>query len=244
MTETGKAKVIDKIRKLLALGQSPNENEASNAMAKAMALAMEYELDLSDVEQTKEVNSIGELSLTGVRSGIAHWERNLMNGVCRSLNCKALRSRTTNMRGTARQEWFCIGGESDSIVVQFLYSYLKEALHTLSDIHMKGLDFYNNNQRKKYRESYMLGATATVLNKVHDKYVQEVPQTEAVTALMVRKDTAVDNYLESIGCKTIKRRQHNVEARAYMSGKVEGASIGVNQAMKQGKAPQRNLQLN
>ena len=44
-----KAKVLDKIRKLLALATSQNENEAAAAAEKAQALIAEYNLTAQDL---------------------------------------------------------------------------------------------------------------------------------------------------------------------------------------------------
>lgn len=56
-------RIIDKVRKLFALGTSPNEHEAAAAVAKARALLEEYDLT---------IESIGDLtadSRTGIRKG-------------------------------------------------------------------------------------------------------------------------------------------------------------------------------
>lgn len=42
-------KIVEKIKKLLALSKSPNENEAMAAALKAQALMAKYEIDLSQV---------------------------------------------------------------------------------------------------------------------------------------------------------------------------------------------------
>ena len=42
-------RIIEKVRKLLALSQSDNEHEAAAAAAKAQALLSEYNLSMSDV---------------------------------------------------------------------------------------------------------------------------------------------------------------------------------------------------
>ena len=44
-------KILDKIRKLLALSKSPNENEAAVALAMAQELMLRYNIDNIDLEQ-------------------------------------------------------------------------------------------------------------------------------------------------------------------------------------------------
>jgi len=48
--------ILDMIRRLLALGQSPNENESASAIAKAEKMMAEYNVSLAEVEGTDETN--------------------------------------------------------------------------------------------------------------------------------------------------------------------------------------------
>lgn len=53
MTNEKLDKVIDKVRKLLALGSSPNENEAAAAVAKAQELLAAYDLSMESIQDLK-----------------------------------------------------------------------------------------------------------------------------------------------------------------------------------------------
>lgn len=73
-------KVLDKIKKLLALGQSTNPHEAANAVCKAQQLMQEYQLTMQDVELT----SIGEVAtkMTNTSRKQPRWHVGLIHVVC------------------------------------------------------------------------------------------------------------------------------------------------------------------
>lgn len=243
-----KDKVMDKIKKLLALGKSPNEGEATNAMAHAQALLMKHNLSMEEISD-EEISDVIEQDVTGERSGIARWEQDLMGSIASSLNCRMIKSKYhvphkyDPYKYIARQKWRVVGSEADCVVTKYLIEYLKDALHSLTDTHMKGMDLYGND-RKRYRESYMLGACRTVCLKVRDKYKEEMPDSEEMFALVRKKDQAVQDYLDALGCRTMKARRNKVDFGAFGNGLKDGDNIGINQAVRGGDAPQRNLQLN
>nr|WP_321466782.1 DUF2786 domain-containing protein [uncultured Desulfobulbus sp.] len=73
-------KILDKIKKLLALGQSTNPHEAANAVSKAQQLMQEYQLTMQDVELT----SIGEVAtkMTNTSRKQPRWHVGLIHVVC------------------------------------------------------------------------------------------------------------------------------------------------------------------
>ena len=64
MTDAPSDAILAKVRKLLALGESPSEAEAASALAKAQALLARYGLSLSDVEP--ETSEVTEATLVGL----------------------------------------------------------------------------------------------------------------------------------------------------------------------------------
>ena len=75
--------IIAKIRKLLALAQSPNEHEAALAAAKAQALLTEYALTLDDVEESEFVEA--EVFLPGEQ-----WRLILLSVMAQVNSCRIL----------------------------------------------------------------------------------------------------------------------------------------------------------
>lgn len=86
-------KVIDKVRKLLALGTSPNEHEAASAVSKAQALLEAYDLTMESVEDLKsdKRTSIGKGDFFGqsleTRGKTDGWKKDLFSAVAYSFDC-------------------------------------------------------------------------------------------------------------------------------------------------------------
>ena len=58
-----KKKVLDKIKKCLALGQSANEHEAAQALKQAQALMEKYEVNAADIDLSQVSEQIGNGAL-------------------------------------------------------------------------------------------------------------------------------------------------------------------------------------
>ena len=85
-------KILNKIKKCLALGASPNPNEAAVAMRQAHALMRQHGVDAHHVTMSE----IGESKVdvrTMARDKPAHWEASLAALVGKAFGCKMLISR-------------------------------------------------------------------------------------------------------------------------------------------------------
>lgn len=91
MEKVDLAKVIDKVRKLLALGQSPNEHEAALAVAKAQELLAQYDLTMESIGDLKadKRTSIrkAEAATIATEGKTDGWKAELFEAVARSSDC-------------------------------------------------------------------------------------------------------------------------------------------------------------
>lgn len=86
---TERERIIRKIKRCLALGESSNANEAEMAMRQAQAMMRTYRLSEIDIE----VQSVGcEEHNTGL-TRMSDWQRGLANAAAQAFNCKMLMSR-------------------------------------------------------------------------------------------------------------------------------------------------------
>lgn len=77
-------KIVDKIRKLLSLAQSPNEHEAALAAKKAQELLAQHNLSLSEVEGKEEEDDVGEGNF---ETASQPWQRRICSGVAKLYFC-------------------------------------------------------------------------------------------------------------------------------------------------------------
>lgn len=85
-------KILSKIKKCLALSNSPNPHEAAVAMSQAQALMRKYGVDAHHVVMS-EVGEASTKSRTMARDKPTHWEALLVATVGRAFGCKVVMNR-------------------------------------------------------------------------------------------------------------------------------------------------------
>jgi hypothetical protein len=128
-------KVIDRVRKLLALGTSPNENEAALAVAKAKELLEKYDLTMESVENLKADprTSIGKSG--GVMKTTAGkpdgWKAELFQAVADTSDCYTATDYTwekTSRQNREVRHYKLIGFKHDVELATYALNYLIQAI--------------------------------------------------------------------------------------------------------------------
>jgi len=130
-------KIVEKINKLLALGQSSNENEAKVALGKARELMGLHKLTERDI--TKKDNKVIEMEIPGTSRG--SWRKSLLVTLSKYNCCSIIIDSRYNGK---RFESFLliVGNKLDCEIVRNMYVYC-----------LKVID-YNVKQLKKQNKSY------------------------------------------------------------------------------------------
>jgi hypothetical protein len=98
-----KSRIIEKIKKCLALSRSANEHEAATALRQAQKLMQQYQIEMSDVD----MSDIAEYGIAAtVARKPACWENNLMCAISEAFGCELVFR--SFRQGKAR--WVFIGG--------------------------------------------------------------------------------------------------------------------------------------
>ena len=90
------SKLIDKIKKLIALSDSPNEHEAQSAMLKAQLLMAKHNVDMADVQGSnllEEAVIFGEMMDTVYTD--SYWKLNLANVIAENFRCHGFGRKST-----------------------------------------------------------------------------------------------------------------------------------------------------
>ena len=131
-----KEKAIDKIKKLLALSKSPNENEAAAALAKAIEICLEHDISIGDVEAIPQDETIEHKDICAMRQKTPAWEMSLSNGLARLFGCRVLMKGYTSF-GTKAAKLQFVGYTSDVEICIYVYEYLKRQVSRLTTAHIK-----------------------------------------------------------------------------------------------------------
>lgn len=123
MEDKKMADIKDKIKKLLALATSPNENEARAALLKARELMAKYKLEEYDLESKKDASVVDELvgvSCTAMTNG---WITQLATEIAKRYCCTPFIQR----RIGGKRRWIgFIGLEDDFAVCKQVFLYACE----------------------------------------------------------------------------------------------------------------------
>lgn len=156
-------KVIDKIKKCLALAQSSNANEAAAAMRQAQALMNKYginqdQVDLADVNTaTGKANNVKKP---------ARYSGMLVNLIQRAFGVDAVYSTVAVMgQTTASVEFIGIGSQPE--IAAYAYDVLRRQLNRDRQAYLKTLKRYKPANKTRKADAFAEGWVFSVYEKVH-----------------------------------------------------------------------------
>lgn len=117
-------KVVEKIKKLLALSESSNENEAKAALLKAQQLLAKHKLSIKEVKEFKIYNSEIKEKISTVSFTKAKWKAELARLIADNFGCyhyfKSRRTHTITF----------FGREEDIIVCNIVLEYAVDCINS------------------------------------------------------------------------------------------------------------------
>jgi hypothetical protein len=229
----GKEKMIDKIRKLLALASSPNENEAAAANEKAQALLLEYNLSMSDVGTTED--EVGDEPITADVNGVTSaepWRRPLANAIAQMYFCKYV-----YVTWHGKDTHTFIGTKVNAEVTKLMFDYLHETVNRLA---RAGARSVPKHEQSPYRVSFRAAATRRLCIRIYDR-IQEakrggVIKTEggnmlpALLSMFEKANAATAAFMQEKYGKNLKTKNstlRDLHSRGTSDGHAAGGSIGL-----------------
>lgn len=166
-----KTKVIDRIKKLLALSASPNEHEAASAAEKAQALLAEHNLSMMDVKsETKNEDSF--VIDTDTRSSSSPWRRRLATACATLYFCEyyyTFHYEPTPKRscGYIRHDIHnFVGAPHNIAVAKMMFVYLTNTVERLA---REGAKTVAKGLRSGYETSFKTACTSRVCARIHKR---------------------------------------------------------------------------
>jgi hypothetical protein len=208
-------KLIDRIKKLLALANSSNVNEAASAAAKAAELMGEHKLSEADVSaNTDDGSTLVDLPL-GAEGFLASWKFALVAHVARAFFCEAIA-----LRHMRRRKVRIVGRRNDAEVASHVFDHFVKEIERLASAESSD-PFYvvgkttGSMDTREYLDHFRRGAAAGIADKL-----------KLVTAQFRRKSEKA----------MVVARSSRDELRGYMKSKfgdskvVEKTAIGADVA--------------
>lgn len=203
-----RAKIIDRIRKLLALSGSPNRAEAESALRFAQELMTKYRVDMSAVER-------GEIIVDDedqVRGALRTWDKQLLGLVAGANFCIVYRGR--NWHGGFQIR--IIGRAINIEVAWLMYRYVRQtALSESRKVTLK--------KRDKFLRGFVLGISSQL---------QKQNAHWGVPELAISERQAVEEFAKNIlGDITPETYKAPRQSQAILAGYTSGSSVSLSRQM-------------
>jgi len=201
--------IEERIRKLLALADSPNENEAAAAAEKAQALMLRYGIELAVVAASGgERLAVDEHVLDGK---VDPWRRMLAAAVARSAGGEIVWEPGGSGRNQGKIFFYGPAGTVGGIVA--LYRYLEAQLVVISAAATATRREWRVHGRT-WRNSFLLGAVSRLGQRLDARRAKTTMAADNSRALVLVK-TAVDREIE--------RRWPELESSGYRASVARSA---------------------
>lgn len=116
-----KQKILDKVRRLLALAQgNPNPHESAAAAARAQALMSQHAIDEATLDVDTDEDEVQAQWLGEQTTNLVHWRGGLSAAVARSNRCET----AWGLNPKGRRQIMVFGSPDDIATVRYLYSAL------------------------------------------------------------------------------------------------------------------------
>lgn len=210
-----RARIKERVRKLLALAESPYDAEAASALAKAKALLSREGLGSLDFGACAP--GIVE-SRVAAGPVVGPWERRLLRCVLQATYTEALR-----VRGGEEEELIIVGREANVVTAKLLYDYLHETVKRRGDAFRESMDDI---------ESFRIGMVDSIRRKL-----QERDQVSAASSAGREITVAIERERSKENADYIKARYgsaspsddwYGVDPNSYGLGQGIGRKIPIN----------------
>lgn len=190
-----RAKVLDKIKKLLALSTSNNVNEAATAAAAAQRLMLEHKLTEVDVSESQD-GQMFELSM-GAAGFASRWKFVLVTAVARAFFCEAI-----GLRMGARRKVRIVGQRGDVEISSQVFKYLHREIDRLaraevSRVAVESQVYGEPVDLRHYLDSFRRGAVVAVIEKLRQGEEEFVASDSRALVLAKRDREQVRAYVNA-----------------------------------------------
>ncbi len=226
-------KIINRIKRLLALSQSSNANEAASAAALAADLMVKHELEMADIQAAGGANAAEELATETVGElpsrKIETWKSILASGVASGFGCHIWWDRTQRSFSASTVTMRVMGHKSNVSTFVYMFKYLESEIERISKemraaipVHIRPLAA----DAIRWYNSFRLGAASTISERLKQARADALgSKSEASTTALtvVRKgqdevDEAFAKFKRKSGMKTESATAPNLDHGAVAMG--------------------------
>ncbi len=216
---TDPTQLIARVRKLLALANSPNVHEAAAAAAAAQALIERHRLGrLLEAEADDPITG-GRDTPLDVAKRPRRWKQVLASSLASANGCVAYSAEV------GRETHLLLAGRaSDRTAVAALWEWLVSRIEWLSATHGAG-------RNRAWHEAFRIGAAEVIVARLHEsRAVEQAALGEAalvrVLPALAARAAAVSEFVDA-HLRLAAGRVLQVDARGLASGRAAGVGVAL-----------------
>ncbi len=219
-------KVLDKIRKLLAMANDDrgNEQERDTALRMAHTLLTKHGLELQDVEEAAR-DAVDPRGTFDFESWSMPWTREIRHYVGKLFMCEYIFGHKRS--GTKQVHWY-VGRESNAATAMYMSTYVIES------ILKEGRRLYTHNLSPQTR-SFAVGCVRRLAVRIEKMIADKAEEVGCGTGtslvlldLAKREQLANMDFIKDWDVKEKSVRQSEVDQHAFRKGVEYGGKIGLN----------------
>lgn len=226
--------IANKIKKLLALSQSPNEAEAIAASRKAQELLTRHNLSMADLADSSQ-EDVEQYEVSSQQKS-DRWRESLIDGVADANFCEFL-TRTTRGNGST---YLLIGRPSNCKVAALQYEYLCKTVERLAS------EAVNETGEKGFRNAFRVGCAKRIRQRLKETVREQCSQGVVsndgnISAIVMRslfeqRQSEIKQYISSeIGRVRYVNKSSSVSsASGYAAGDRAGRQVSLNKQVGAG----------
>lgn len=230
-----KEKLVDRIRKLLALSKSSNVHEAELAMSKVNELLTTHQIAMSEVlMEDVKTNGVNFGSSRKVSETYRSFVKQMAQAAGHIFDCGVV--------GTGVQGGYAfVGTKEDILASEILFDYLFASWKSIVSFDTKQWKerMYETRQYevKQYKIGHGQGFSIAVHRRAHELVKQRKSQVAASgTSLIVLKDQLVKDFIKD---NTVNARgSYKFQHTGFHEGKARGEAIPLSGALTKDKQGQ------
>ena len=228
-------KIADRIRKLLALSHSSNQNEAATAAARAAELMAEHRIHAAMLDETEhEPVEARSLDTAG---RVVTWKGALARGIAHSFGCRTYWSRDF-FDIKVRTHIMVVGRDGDVDAVRYTYLYLCNEIDRLAADGWRELPeiYARCDTPRRWKNAFRVGAATAIARRLVEARDQSFARarapstaTDAKLAALVRieRDEAeVDAFMATLRLRRASARRVS-SASGLSAGSTAGRSVDI-----------------
>ena len=222
--------ILNKIKFLINLGNSPNINEATTAKALAEKLINKFKVTEAELESLEQKLPYGENELLFHTFSIVGWMSRLALSIAKHFDCHIVQETITPATGGHEYNYFVYGGEDEEEYVKFAFASFLKKIHYLLDTKCIG-------RGPIYQDSYAEGVVEAIKSNIEFNGI-DIPEVKRPSRKIESKQIEVDTSKQAIVTPSKKEAPHDEKVNvaeqslikdinAYYKGVIDGQTLSL-----------------